>query len=152
KGYQPRPAAYNGGGHDRFLQCDKGAGGGLTSGFDMGSTSDPLGRRRGMPPMGRWRRNSGGGALVVASSIFGRRWRAAMRLRLIGSARRLLMITAIIAVVLAPVAARCEYLLAPGDVLEIEIVGFRDFRQRVMIDLNGQASFPLIGDIKAAGL
>ena len=65
------------------------------------------------------------------------------------SARQLLMI---IAVVLAPVAARGEYLLAPGDVLEIEVVGFRDFRHRVMIDLNGQASFPLTGDIKAAGL
>lgn len=54
-------------------------------------------------------------------------------------------------VLLAPVAARGEYLLAPGDVLEIEVVGIRDLRQRVMIDLNGQASFPLTGDIKAAG-
>lgn len=73
----------------------------------------------------------------------------AMSLRLFGAARRLVMI---IAVLLAPVAARAEYLLAPGDVLEIEVVGLRDFRHRVMIDLNGQASFPLIGDLKAAGL
>jgi polysaccharide biosynthesis/export protein len=58
----------------------------------------------------------------------------------------------ILVFLLAPVAARGEYLLAPGDVLEIEVVGLRDFRHRVMIDLNGQASFPLIGDIKAAGL
>jgi polysaccharide export outer membrane protein len=70
-------------------------------------------------------------------------------LRLFGAARRLLVI---IAVLLVPVAARGDYLLAPGDVLEIEVVGLRDFRHRVMIDLNGQASFPLIGDIKAAGL
>jgi polysaccharide biosynthesis/export protein len=71
---------------------------------------------------------------------------------LFGSAahpRRLLMI---MAVLLAPVAARGEYLLAPGDVLEIQAVGIPDLRHRVMIDLNGQASFPLIGDIKAAGL
>jgi polysaccharide export outer membrane protein len=73
----------------------------------------------------------------------------AMSLCRFGSARRLLMI---IAVVLAPGAARGEYLLAPGDVLEIDVVGIRDFRHRVMIDLNGQASFPLIGDINAAGL
>src|SRR5215475_3708254 len=63
--------------------------------------------------------------------------------------RRLLITTAI---VLLPVAAHAEYLLAPGDVLEIEAVGIRDFRHRIMVDLNGQASFPLIGDIKAAGL
>jgi len=58
----------------------------------------------------------------------------------------------IIVLLLAPVAARAEYILAPGDVIEIEVVGFRDFRHRIMIDLNGQASFPLIGDVKAAGL
>jgi polysaccharide biosynthesis/export protein len=72
--------------------------------------------------------------------------------RLFGSAAHPWRLLMILAVVLAPVAARGEYLLAPGDVLEIEVVGFRDFRHRVMIDLNGQASFPLIGDIKAAGL
>jgi polysaccharide export outer membrane protein len=73
----------------------------------------------------------------------------AMNLRLFGSIRQLLMI---IAFLLAPIAAHGEYVLAPGDVLEIEVVGLRDFRHRVMIDLNGQASFPLIGDIKAAGV
>jgi hypothetical protein len=71
----------------------------------------------------------------------------AMRLRLFGSARRLLMPPAVL---LAPVAARGEILLAPSDVLEIETVGLRNFRQD-MIDRNGQASFPLIGDIKAPG-
>jgi hypothetical protein len=71
----------------------------------------------------------------------------AMSFRLFGSARRLLMIMPIL---FAPVAACGENLLASGDVLEIEAVGFRDFRQD-MIDLNGQASFPLIGDIKAPG-
>jgi len=56
----------------------------------------------------------------------------------------------IIAIPFAPVAACGENLLASGDVLEIEAVGLRDFRED-MIDLNGQASFPLIGDIKAPG-
>ncbi|WP_187436831.1 polysaccharide biosynthesis/export family protein [Bradyrhizobium rifense] len=68
------------------------------------------------------------------------------------SAAHLGRILILIAVLLASAPARCEYLLAPGDVLEIEAVGIRDLRHRVMIDLNGQASFPLIGDIKAAGL
>jgi polysaccharide export outer membrane protein len=72
--------------------------------------------------------------------------------RLFGSAAHPWRLLMILTVLLAPVAARGEYLLAPGDVLEIEAVGIRDFRHRVMIDLNGQASFPLIGDIKAAGL
>jgi len=71
----------------------------------------------------------------------------AMSLRLFGSARRLLMIMPIL---FAPVAGCGENLLASGDVLEIEAVGLRDFRQD-MIDLNGQASFPLIGDIKEPG-
>src|ERR1043165_5586963 len=73
----------------------------------------------------------------------------AISLRFFGSARPYLIV---ITLLIVPVAARGEYLLAPGDTLEVEVVGLRDFRHRVMIDLNGQASFPLIGDIKAAGL
>jgi polysaccharide export outer membrane protein len=71
---------------------------------------------------------------------------------LFGSAAHPPRLLVIMAILLTPVAARGEYLLAPGDVLELEAVGIRDFRHRVMIDLSGQASFPLIGDIKAAGL
>ncbi|MFG3598280.1 polysaccharide biosynthesis/export family protein [Bradyrhizobium sp. RDI18] len=75
---------------------------------------------------------------------------------LFGSAaqpQRVLMVMLMVtAVLLAPVAARGEYLLSPGDVLEVQAVGIPDLRHRVMIDLNGHASFPLIGDIKAAGL
>ncbi len=69
--------------------------------------------------------------------------------------RRILPMRHILAaagVFLVPAAAHCEYLLAPGDVLEIEAVGIRDFRYKVSVDLSGQASFPLIGNIKAAGL
>ena len=71
---------------------------------------------------------------------------------LFGSAAQPQRVLMFMAVLLAPVAARGEYLLAPGDVLEIQAVGIPDLRHRVMIDLNGQASFPLIGDVKAAGL
>jgi polysaccharide export outer membrane protein len=71
---------------------------------------------------------------------------------LFGSAAQSQRLLMLMAVLLAPVAARGDYLLAPGDVLEIQAVGIPDLRHRVMIDLNGQASFPLIGDVKAAGL
>jgi polysaccharide export outer membrane protein len=56
----------------------------------------------------------------------------------------------IMAILLTPVSASGENILAPDDLLEIEAVGLRDFRQD-MIDLNGQASFPLSGRIKSAG-
>ncbi|WP_024512529.1 polysaccharide biosynthesis/export family protein [Bradyrhizobium sp. ARR65] len=71
---------------------------------------------------------------------------------LFGSAAQLWALPMIMVVLLAPVTARGEYLLAPGDVLEIDAVGIPDLRHRAMIDLNGQISFPLIGDINAAGL
>ncbi|HEX2655047.1 MAG TPA: polysaccharide biosynthesis/export family protein [Xanthobacteraceae bacterium] len=53
---------------------------------------------------------------------------------------------------LFPAAASAEYVLAPGDVLEISAVGLRDLRQTATINLDGQAALPLIGPIKAAGL
>jgi polysaccharide biosynthesis/export protein len=48
-------------------------------------------------------------------------------------------------------AASAEYLLSPGDVLEISVVGLRDMQQTIAIDVDGEASFPLIGPVKAAG-
>ena len=71
---------------------------------------------------------------------------------LLESAACLRRILLTVAIVLTPGVAHAEYLLAPGDTLELEAVGIRDFRHRVMVDLNGQASFPLIGDVKAAGV
>jgi polysaccharide biosynthesis/export protein len=45
-----------------------------------------------------------------------------------------------------------EYLLAPGDVLEITAVGLPDLRQRTAIDVDGKAYFPVAGQVKAAGM
>ena len=45
-----------------------------------------------------------------------------------------------------------EYLLAPGDVLEITAVGLPDLRQRTTIDVDGQAYFPVVGQVQAAGM
>jgi polysaccharide export outer membrane protein len=48
--------------------------------------------------------------------------------------------------------ARAEYVLAPGDVVEVSAVGVPDLRHRATIDVDGRASLPLLGSIKAAGL
>jgi polysaccharide biosynthesis/export protein len=56
-----------------------------------------------------------------------------------------------VAVLLAPMAARAEYRLAPGDVLEIGAVGAPDLRHRAIIDVDGRASLPLLGNIKVVG-
>jgi len=55
-------------------------------------------------------------------------------------------------VLLAPVHARAEYVLAPGDVVEIGVVSVPDLRHRATINVDGLASFPLVGSIQAAKL
>jgi polysaccharide export outer membrane protein len=44
-----------------------------------------------------------------------------------------------------------EYLLRPGDVIEMSVVGAPDLRQSVTVNVDGEASFPLIGQIRVAG-
>jgi polysaccharide export outer membrane protein len=51
-----------------------------------------------------------------------------------------------------PVGASAEYLLSPGDVLEFSALGLREMRQTTAINLDGQASFPLLGEVRAAGM
>ena len=48
--------------------------------------------------------------------------------------------------------ARAEYLLSPGDVLEITAFGVPELKQDTTIDVDGQVSFPVLGQMKAAGL
>ena len=52
-----------------------------------------------------------------------------------------------------PVFAQAEedYLLGPEDVIEITVWGHPDLQRQVAVSLDGNISFPLIGDIKAAG-
>ncbi len=45
-----------------------------------------------------------------------------------------------------------EYLLAPGDVLEITALSLPDLRQSTTIDVDGQAYFPVLGQMRAAGM
>ena len=60
---------------------------------------------------------------------------------------------AIIAMVASswPSMGVAEYLLRPGDVIEMSVVGAPDLRQSVTVNLDGEASFPLIGQIRVAG-
>jgi polysaccharide export outer membrane protein len=53
---------------------------------------------------------------------------------------------------LGPVHVQAEYVLAPGDAVEVGVVSVPDLRHRATIDVDGRASFPLIGSIQAAGL
>jgi polysaccharide biosynthesis/export protein len=61
-----------------------------------------------------------------------------------------LVVAVSLALLLAP--ARAEYVMAPGDVVEVSAVGVPDLRHRATIDVDGRASLPLLGNIKAAGL
>ena len=50
-----------------------------------------------------------------------------------------------------PAAGSSEYLLLPGDLLDISVFQVPDLTKEVQIDAAGQISLPLIGDLKAAG-
>ncbi len=65
--------------------------------------------------------------------------------------RRLAMVT-VLALGCCPQSANAEYLLSAGDKVEISVVGLKDMQQAITIDVDGEASFPLIGPIKAAGI
>lgn len=51
---------------------------------------------------------------------------------------------------LAP--ARADYVLRPGDVVEISVYGVPDLQRKTNIGAGGQISFPLLGDVQIAGL
>jgi polysaccharide export outer membrane protein len=54
------------------------------------------------------------------------------------------------ALLLGPSQARSEYRLSVGDTLEILVSGAPELQRRMTINLNGEASFPLIGEVNAA--
>ena len=51
----------------------------------------------------------------------------------------------------APVAA-AEYRLAPGDIVEISSPAMPELQQRSQINLDGEISWPLVGQMRVAGL
>jgi polysaccharide export outer membrane protein len=56
-----------------------------------------------------------------------------------------------LALLSAPVPCRAEYLLSPGDVIEITVAGMPDLKQRAPIQLDGTITLPMVGSIVAAG-
>jgi len=50
------------------------------------------------------------------------------------------------------IPARAEYRLDVGDILEISVAGVPDLRQRVVVQLDGTISYPLLGTFAVAGL
>jgi len=55
-------------------------------------------------------------------------------------------------VLLAPVSARADYLLAIGDVLELSAVGVPELKQKMPIGQDGTISVPLAGQLQVSGL
>lgn len=45
-----------------------------------------------------------------------------------------------------------EFILGPGDVVEITVYRYDDLKRTIPIDTSGKISYPLIGDIQAGGL
>ena len=50
-----------------------------------------------------------------------------------------------------PYAHAKDYLIQAGDTLELSVAGAQDLRQRIPVNVQGVASFPLVGDIEVAG-
>ena len=48
-------------------------------------------------------------------------------------------------------AQSSNYRLAPGDVLQLSVVGFPDMKQRTPINVDGEVMLPLIGNLRASG-
>jgi polysaccharide biosynthesis/export protein len=52
---------------------------------------------------------------------------------------------------IAAAIAAAEYLLSPGDTLELNVIGVPELQQRAGVGSDGMISLPLVGDIQAAG-
>jgi len=76
------------------------------------------------------------------------------RLPNVGSLRlRALTAVAVLLLALLPIRTMAaEYLLGSGDVLEISVFGVQEFKRRSTIDVDGNISMPLIGEVKASSL
>lgn len=58
----------------------------------------------------------------------------------------------LVMVLLGPVAQAAPYLIQPGDVLVVSVWKEPDLQQEVFVRPDGGLSFPLVGDVKAAGV
>ena len=49
-------------------------------------------------------------------------------------------------------AVQAEYRLNSGDVVEVSVFGVADFKRRVTVNVDGDLSLPLLGEVRVAGL
>lgn len=56
------------------------------------------------------------------------------------------------AIALIPTAALADYKLQPGDTLEVSVPGIPDFRQRLLIGVDGEVNLALVGTVQVSGL
>ncbi len=56
------------------------------------------------------------------------------------------------AVALFPAGALADYKLQPGDTLEVSIPGIGEFRQRLLIGVDGEVNLALVGEVRLGGL
>jgi polysaccharide biosynthesis/export protein len=68
------------------------------------------------------------------------------------SATQWIRVTMVFLGLLLPSQASAEYVLRPGDELEISIAGLPELRQNSAINLDGEASLPLLGQMNVAGM
>lgn len=66
--------------------------------------------------------------------------------------RVLAVLTALLFGLLPMRTLASEYLLDSGDVLEISVFGVQEFKRRSTVDVDGNISMPLIGEVKASSL
>jgi polysaccharide export outer membrane protein len=65
--------------------------------------------------------------------------------------RSLAVVLAAMILPLSTLVSHAEYRLEPGDVLEISASSMAAFRQRIAIELDGTAAFPIIGEVNVGG-
>lgn len=56
------------------------------------------------------------------------------------------------ALALMPTSALADYKLQPGDTLEVSVTGIPDFRQRLLIGVDGEVNLALVGAVRVSGL
>ncbi len=66
--------------------------------------------------------------------------------------RTILSCIVILSIATAPVTAQQQYVLGPGDLLEISVYGNEDVSRVVPVRPDGMISLPLIGEVRAAGI
>jgi polysaccharide biosynthesis/export protein len=63
-----------------------------------------------------------------------------------------LQVILVVAACLWRTDVHAQYRLDSGDVVEVSVFGVQDFKRRSAINVDGDISLPLLGDIRAAGL